>query len=160
METFWQILSTILVLVGFAGTFLPMLPGLPLVYGGFLLWGIAGHWQDYSLSTALVLGVVTVVVTMLDYWAGVVGAKKYGASAAGIWGAIIGGIFGMIFFSVVGLIAGPLVGAVAGELISGKSQRHAWRAGWGTFVGFLAGSFIRIVTGIIMTGLFFYYLIF
>lgn len=159
METLWLVFSIILVLAGFVGTFLPILPGLPLLYGGILLWGIAGHWQDYSLNTAIVLGVITVLVTTLDYWAGVVGAKKYGASGAGIWGAIIGGILGVIFFNVAGLIAGPLLGAVAGELLSGKSQRHAWRAGWGTFVGFLTGSFIRIVTGIIMTGLFFYYLI-
>ena len=160
METLWLTISILLVIIGFAGTFVPMIPGLPLIYGGFIIRGFSNQWQDFSVTTVIVLGVATLIVTSLDYWAGVAGAKKYGATKPGIWGAIVGGIVGMFMLNIIGLILGPFLGAVIGELLSGKSQRSAWKAGWGTFVGFLTGSLIRIITGVIMSGLFFYYLIF
>lgn len=160
MDTILLILAILLVLVGFAGTVLPMLPGIPLIFSGFLVRALATGWQDISEKTIIILAVVTLVVSGIDYWAGIAGAKKYGASRAGIWGAILGGLVGLVMFNIVGIILGPFIGAVLGELFSGKSKGEAWKAGWGTFVGFLAGSFIRIVTGVVMTILFFYYLFF
>lgn len=159
LENLWLALSIILVLAGFVGNIAPMLPGIPLMFGGFLLWGLASGWRDYGVNTVVILGIVTVAVFLLDYYAGAAGAKKYGASKAGVWGSIIGGIVGVFIFNIVGLILGPLVGAVLGELFSGKTHRDAWRAGWGAFVGLLAGGLIKIITAVIMLGLFFWYLI-
>jgi uncharacterized protein YqgC (DUF456 family) len=159
MENVWLVLSIILVLAGFIGNIVPMLPGIPLMFGGFLLWGLASGWRDFSINTVIILGIVTIVVFFLDYYAGAAGAKKYGASKAGVWGSIIGGILGVLIFNIVGLILGPLVGAVLGELFAGKARKDAWRAGWGAFVGLLAGGLIKIITAVIMLGLFFYYLI-
>lgn len=159
MENFWLVLSIILVLLGFVGSIVPMLPGIPLMFGGFLLWGLASGWRNFSVNTVIVLGCVTIAVFLLDYYAGAAGAKKYGASKAGIWGSIIGGILGVLIFNIVGLILGPLVGAVLGELFAGKTRKEAWRAGWGAFVGLLAGGLIKIITAVMMLGLFFYYLI-
>lgn len=153
------ILSIAVVLIGLAGTLLPWLPGIPLIFVGYVVWGFASGWRDYGVNIIVILGVVTVVVLLLDYVAGVIGAKKYGASRWGTWGAIIGGIIGLIFFNILGLILGPLAGAVAGELFSGRTQRDAWRAGWGAFVGIMAGGLIRITVAVIMAVLFFYYLI-
>jgi uncharacterized protein YqgC (DUF456 family) len=160
MENLWLVLSIILVLLGFIGNIVPMLPGIPLMFGGFLLWGLASGWRDFSVNTVIVLGFVTIAVFLLDYYAGAAGAKKYGASKAGIWGSIIGGILGVLIFNIVGLILGPLVGAVLGELFSGKTRNDAWRAGWGAFVGLLAGGLIKIITAVMILGLFFWYLIF
>lgn len=159
METFWLVLSIILVLVGFIGNIVPLLPGVPLMFGGFLLWGLASGWKDYGVNTVIILGVVTLAVFLLDYYAGAIGAKKYGASKVGVWGSIVGGILGVFIFNIVGLILGPLVGAVLGELFSGKTRQEAWRAGWGAFVGLLAGGLFKMIAAVIMLGLFFWYLI-
>lgn len=159
METFWLIVSISLIIIGLAGTVIPMLPGIPLIFAGFLVWGIASAWRDFSVQVLIILGVVTLVVTFLDYYAGGVGARKYGSSKSGIWGAIIGGIIGVLVFNIPGLVIGPFVGAVSGELLAGKSQKEAWRAGWGAFVGVVAGNLLKVITALVMSGLFFYYLI-
>ncbi len=152
-------LSILLVIAGLIGSIFPILPGIPLIFAGFLIHGLGSHWQDYRPTTVVIVGAVTVAVALLDFYAGAAGAKKYGASRWGVWGSIIGALVGILFFNIPGLILGPLLGAVGGELLSGKQQREAWLAGWGAFLGFLTGSFIRVVTAVILSGLFFYYLI-
>ncbi len=159
METVGLIISILLLIIGLIGTIVPMLPGIILIYAGFFVWGLSTGWRDYGLETMIILGAVTIIVLFLDYYAGAVGAKKYGASQAGFWGAIIGGIVGFILLNLPGIILGPFLGAVAGEMWAGKTQREAWRAGWGTFVGIVAGNLLRIIVAVMMAGVFLYYLI-
>ncbi|MFQ5583434.1 MAG: DUF456 domain-containing protein [Calditrichia bacterium] len=160
MEYFWLVISILVILVGLVGTIIPMIPGIPLIYGGYLVWGLASGWTDYGATTMIVLGVITLLSIVVDYYAGAAGAKKYGASTAGVIGAILGAIFGVIIFNIPGLVLGPFLGAVAGEMLVGKKQKDAWRAGWGAFLGFLAGSLFKITAGIMMFFLFVYFLIF
>jgi uncharacterized protein len=154
------VLSLLIMIVGLAGTLLPVVPGIPLIYFGYVIYGLASHWTDYGQNAMIFWGIVTILMVALDYYAGALGAKKYGASAAGIWGSIIGGILGVVFLSFIGLLIGPFLGAVAGELLAGKSRSEAWRSGWGAFVGFLAGSLVKIVVGISMIGTFLWWVIF
>ncbi len=160
METFWLILSICLVVVGVWGTIIPVLPGIALIFSGYWVWGIASGWKDYSTTTVVMMGLITLISYVLDYYAGALGAKKYGASKGGVWGSIIGAVLGFIFLSLPGLVLGPFVGAIVGELMVGRSHTDALRAGWGAFIGFLAGSLMRIIIGVVMSLLFFYYLIF
>ena len=83
------------------------------------------------------------MLLLVDFVAGAAGTKKYGGGVWGIGGAIIGAIAGLLLFPPFGLILGPLVGAILGELIGGKSSEDAVRAGWGSFVGFLAGTLVK-----------------
>jgi uncharacterized protein len=160
LEVFLLIVSILVILVGLIGTALPMLPGIPLIYLGYVIWGLASGWRDYGATTMIILGVVTVASVLLDYYAGAAGAKKFGASTSGVIGAFLGAIFGIIFFNIPGLILGPFAGAVIGEMISGKKQSDVWRAGWGAFLGFLAGSLFKIIMGTILAIMFFYLIIF
>jgi len=159
-QTIALIFTLILMLVGLIGTLAPMVPGIPLIYGGFILYGLVSGWKAYGADAMIFWGIVTAFMVFLDYYAGALGAKKYGASMAGIWGSIIGGILGVIFLGFVGIILGPLLGAVIGELLFGKSQRDAWKSGWGTLIGFLAGSLFKLIVGFIMMGTFLWWLIF
>jgi hypothetical protein len=59
-----------------------------------------------------------------------------------------------------GLILGPFVGAAAGELLRGRSCREALRSGWGTFIGFLVGSVVKIAVGVVMIGTFIWWMLF
>ncbi len=159
MEALWLSIAILLVMIGVIGTFIPVLPGIGLIFIGFLVWGIGSGWSDYGIETVVVLGLITVIFIALDFYAGAIGAKKFGATKPGIVGAIVGAIIGIIFFNIFGLILGTFGGAVAGELLSGKSQKDALRAGWGTFIGFLAGSILKITAAVVMAGLFFYYVV-
>jgi len=159
MKIVWLVTSLIVLGVGLIGTIVPLLPGVALIFCAYLIWGLASHWTDYGLTTLTVVGVLTLFTYFMDYYAGAIGARKFGASAAGTWGAVVGAILGFILLNLPGLIVGPFLGAVLGELFVGRSQSDAWKAGWGAFVGFLAGSLFRILIGIILTLMFLYFLI-
>ena len=156
MDITLAILGLILVLIGFAGSILPVIPGPPISWAGFLLL----RWTDYinrgaeGYENALwILLFIVVVVTILDYVVPILGTKKYGGSKRGVWGATLGVVVGL-FFGPPGIIIGPFLGAYIGEISSGKKDREALRAAWGSFVGFLMGVGMKLMTcGVI---LFFY----
>jgi uncharacterized protein len=156
------LLITITLLVmfaGLAGTFLPFLPGIPLIYACIVVYGLITGWTVYGAGAVIGWGIATLVMVFLDFYAGSIGAKKYGASRAGIWGSILGSIAGTIIAGLPGLIIGPFIGAVGGELISGRSGIEALRSGWGTFVGFIGGSIVKIAVGISMIGSFLWWVL-
>lgn len=135
-------LSAICMLAGLAGCILPMLPGPPLAWLGMLLLHFTDR-VDFSV-TELVVSVLVVIATLvLDYFTPMIGAKKFGGGKYGNRGCVIGTIVGM-FFLPLGLILGPFLGAVIGELIAGKPFRAALKAGFGSFVGFLFGTLIKL----------------
>jgi len=160
LEIFWLILSIIIILIGILGTIVPLLPGIPLIYASYCIWGLASGWKDYGLTTMIVLGFITLISVLLDYYSGAIGAKKYGATSAGVLGSIIGAIVGAFILSIPGLILGPFLGAVLGEILVGKKHAEAWRAGWGAFLGFLGGTLFKISASIMMFFLFLYFIIF
>jgi uncharacterized protein len=153
MDIALYLLSAVLVLIGLAGTILPALPGIPLIFAG--LWLAAGldryqHVGAWWLSIIAVLGAIGFVV---DFVATALGAKRVGASRLAIWGAAIGTLVG-IFFGILGLVLGPFVGAVAGELLSGTSVLRSTHVGIGTWLGLLFGTIVKLVISLVMVGLF------
>ncbi len=144
----------VLMLVGLAGSVIPVIPGIPLIYLGYIIFGLASGWKFFGVGFMVFWGIVTLLMMSLDYYAGVIGAKRFGASTAGLWGSVFGGLLGIIFLGFIGIIVGPFLGAVFGELLSGKTSRSALRSGWGTFLGFLGGSLFKIIVGMVMIGVF------
>lgn len=129
-------------LVGLAGCILPMLPGPPLAWLGMLLLHFTDR-VDFSVTELVVSALVVIATLVLDYFTPMIGAKKFGGGKYGNRGCVIGTIVGM-FFLPLGLILGPFLGAVIGELIAGKPFRAALKAGFGSFVGFLFGTLIKL----------------
>lgn len=151
MEATLIILGLVLVLVGLFGSFLPLLPGPPLSYGGLLLFHYSAP-QNRISAWALVLFAILIVITLiLDYIVPAWGAKKFGGTKWGAWGSTIGAIIGL-FFGPIGVIIGPFLGALVGELMNGRNSNQALLAAWGSFVGFLLGSGIKLfICSIILT---------
>ena len=139
-------LGALLLLAGFVGCVLPVLPGPPLSFVAILLIFGAQGWQaeTFGVTTVIVLGGAAVLVTILDFVTPLWGAKKYGASRMGIVGSIAGMIAGAIFFPPSGLILVAFVGALAGELIEGKQGSEATRAAWGVFIGTVIGILLKL----------------
>ena len=143
MDIFLLIIAALLILVGIIGCIVPGLPGVPLAYAG--LWiAQATERIDFSWQMLLVWGIITIVVSILDYVVPAWGTKQYGGTKYGVWGSTIG-VFAGMFIGALGVIIGPLVGAVLGELIGGKEVAEALRAGWGSFIGLLFGTILKLV---------------
>lgn len=157
-NTLYYLLAVVLVVVGIAGTVLPALPGLPLVFAGMLLAAWAGDFQQVGVPMLVVLGVLTLFSLAVDFWATALGAKRVGASRLAIVGAMVGTLAGL-FFGPLGLLLGPFAGAVGGELMSRRSLGkrdlgQATRIGIGTWFGILFGTVLKLALAFTMLGLF------
>jgi uncharacterized protein YqgC (DUF456 family) len=149
----FQVVAALLVIVGIAGTVLPVLPGVAFVFGGLLLAAWADGFQRVGAITVAILGILTALAIAADFMASAFGAKRMGASPRAVAGATVGAIVG-IFFGLPGLVLGPFVGAVAGELSANRELRHAGRAGLGTWIGLLLGSIAKLALAFLMVGVF------
>jgi hypothetical protein len=136
-------------IVGIIGCLAPVLPGPPLSYIGIILLHLTRFGQ-FSKTVLIVLGIVTIVVTVLDYIVPIWGTRKFGGSKYGARGATVGLIVGF-FLGPAGIIIGPLLGAIVGELIFKDDLKYAFKAGFGSLLGFLTGVGLKLAASLIMT---------
>ena len=142
-----------LILLGLAGTVLPALPGAPLVFGGLLLAAWIDGFQKVGYFALAVLGALTAASMLVDFIAGIYGAKRVGASRLALVGAALGTLFGL-FLGIPGLIFGPFVGALIGELIARGDAFSAGRVAFGTWLGLLIAVVVKLALVFAMIGLF------
>ena len=160
MDIALLVIAFILMLIGIIGCIVPGLPGTPIAYAGLWIAQLTDR-IDFSWQFLLIWGIVTIVISVLDYIVPAWGTKKFGGTKWGVWGSTIG-VFVGLFFGAVGVILGPLVGAILFELIAtalngpitDKALAAAFRAGWGSFVGILFGTVIKLIAcGLMLTSL-------
>ena len=154
MNTVLIILAVILALAGIAGAFVPGLPGPPLGWAALMPLHLSTA-ADYSVALLAGFAAAAIIITVLDYVVPSMSTKRYGGSKAGVWGCNIGIVVSLIGLpfgpqGLLGIIFWPFVGALVGELIGGKAAHDAFRAAWGAFVGFLTGTGLKLVYGIIV----------
>lgn len=147
-------LGVILIISGILGCVVPIIPGPPLSYIGLLLLHFTERYQ-FSSKFLIIWAALTVVIYALDFIIPAWGTKKFGGSKRGVWGSIIGLLIGMFLFPPIGIILGPFIGAVVGELSTGKESREAFRSGFGSFMGFLVGTLLKLIISGMMTWYFF-----
>jgi uncharacterized protein YqgC (DUF456 family) len=147
----------VLLVVGLAGSLLPILPGSPLILAAALIHALVTDFSPIGAGRLLVLAGLAVLAFVLDYVAGAVGVKKFGGSAWAVVGALLGAVIGL-FFGPPGLLIGPVVGAVAGELVKSGEVEHSLKAGFGAVVGLVCGLLARFALAFTMVGLFVWWL--
>ena len=152
----WPILVAILlVVIGIAGTILPMLPGVPLVYAGLLLAALHDSFDKVSILTMVIIGLIALLAWAVDFVASIITAKKVGASKYALWGAGLGALLG-ILGGIPGLIIGPAIGAIIGELITHKDASKATTVGIAAGLGFVLALAVKIVLALTMLAVFAY----
>ena len=149
MDIILLILGIIFLLVGVVGCILPVLPGPPLSYVGILFLHFT-KFADYTTTFLVFFAVLAVVVTLLDYFVPIWGTKRFGGSKYGSWGATIGVVLGLFVFPPFGIILLPFVGAVIGESLKGSDFPASLRSGAGSFLGFLLGTGLKLITSLVM----------
>lgn len=143
MDIFLAVVAALCLLAGLAGCILPVLPGVPLAYIGLLLLQLTDRVQ-FSTAFLLIWAGVTVLVQVLDYVVPAWGTRRFGGSKLGVWGSTVGLLVGM-FFGPWGIVLGPFLGALLFELFDGKALKAAVKAGFGSFVGLLGGTILKLI---------------
>jgi uncharacterized protein YqgC (DUF456 family) len=154
-DTLLVVAGALCMIAGIIGCFLPVLPGPPLGYTALLLLHFTSR-HDLSPRFLIIFGILTVIVSLLDYFIPAYSVRKFNASKYGIWGSVIGLVLGIFIFPSFGIILGPVIGALTGELMAGKKTEHAVKAAFGAFIGFVTGTGLKLVLCLVMT---YYYLV-
>ncbi|WP_430908169.1 DUF456 domain-containing protein [Maribacter sp. 2-571] len=153
MDIALLLIGLLFTIVGLIGSFLPVLPGPPLSWVGLLLLyltdAVPDDWWFLGITAAVAL-----IVFALDYVIPAIGTKKFGGTRAGVIGTTIGLIVGLLAPIPGGIIVGPFLGALIGELSNKADNKTALKAAFGSFLGFLTGTFMKFVVAIIFMGLF------
>ena len=151
LEGITIVIGSILILLGLAGSILPILPGPPLSFVGLFLLALLKHFSPpLTLTLVIILAIVTILVIVMDYIIPLLGAKRYGASKWGVWGSVLGMAIG-IFWSPFAMLVGAFIGAVVVEWLVGKKKGEALRAGWGVVMGALFATILRLgVSGVMI----------
>ncbi|MFY7906809.1 MAG: DUF456 domain-containing protein [Burkholderiaceae bacterium] len=152
MTLLWG-LSVVLIVLGLAGTVLPVLPGTLLVWAGIVLGAWIDDFTRVSVTTVVVISLLGLLAWGLDYAAGLLGAQKAGASKLALAGAAIGTVVGL-FMGLVGVLFMPLVGAAVGEYLARRDGTRAAHVGLATWVGIMVGLLAKVVLSFIMVGVF------
>lgn len=148
-------LAAILMLVGILGSFLPMLPGIPVSWAGLLLLHLTSVVPvNYTFLGITLL--VTIIIFALQYAIPALGTKYLGGSKQGMYGATIG-LFAGIFIPIpFAILIAPFLGAYIGEILNKADSRTALKAASGSFIGLLASTFMEFVVAAIFLLLFLY----
>lgn len=160
--TVWWVLVALAVLAGLAGTVLPVLPGAVLVFAGLFVGAWIDGFQTVGVAALVAIGVLAALAWATDIVAGLLGARKVGASRWALAGAAAGTVVGL-FMGLVGVLFMPFVGAVAGELYArradaatagGGTTRQALKVGTATWIGMLVGTAVKLALVCMMVGVF------
>jgi uncharacterized protein len=148
MDTLYLIIGIVLMLAGIAGCLLPLLPGPPLSYVALLILQLRSE-PPFTTNFLIIWAIVTTVVTLLDYYIPIYGTKKFGGTKYGVWGCAIGLLAGF-WLGPIGIIVGPFVGAFIGEMVGNNNSEKAFKAALGSFIGFVAGTLLKLVVCLVM----------
>lgn len=144
MDIFLLIIAALCIIIGFIGSILPVLPGPVISWVGLFLL----NFTDYaSISNTLLVitAIITLVVFIVDFILPSITTKKFGGSKAGERGALVGTFMG-VFIGPIGVIIGPFIGAFIGEyIVRPKEMKNILKVAFGSFVGFLLSTGIKLI---------------
>lgn len=148
----WALAVTSLIfVVGFFSTFLPILPGPVIIWAAIVLHKLWMGPLSISWSAVLAATGLTIITLVADLLCTVWGARRFGASWRGAGGAIFGGVLALFIPpQLLTLILFPFLGAIAAEFLGGAQPRAALRAGSGTVIGGMVALALKIALAITM----------
>ena len=153
MDILLIVTGIVFLIAGLAGSILPVLPGPPFSFLALVVLHFTER-HPFTCDFLVFWGIVTIFITVLDYWVPVYGTQKFGGTKRGAAGSAIGLVIGIMSMGPLGVIIGPFLGAYIGEITYGSGSRTALRSAIGSFLGFLAGTLMKLIFGGVMIVLF------
>jgi len=148
------VLSSAAVLIGvlgFPGNFIPVIAALIAV--------IAGNGESFTWNWFFIFLFIALSGEAVDQITGILGAKKYGSSRAGMLGAVIGSFTGAVIGTMILPLIGSLVGVFLGcflitfmfeYIFSRKSAAESRNAGIGAVLGKAAATAYKVIAGFVL----------
>jgi uncharacterized protein len=156
---FW--LALIAMLLGLAGTVLPALPGIALIWITALIYVIVDRFATLPVPAFVVMTVLAAIGLAADFFLTQAATRVTGASWQATIAGVVGGIAGMVigFFAAgigigVGGIVGALVGVIGVEYLHRKDLKAAMKAGGGWLAGCLASRAMQFLIALLMVVIF------
>lgn len=153
MSIFWWMIIIILFLLSFIGIVMPVIPGVPFIWAGFLIY----HYGIESLTGWnfwVTMIFLTIFILIVDYLVSSRWVKRWGGSKAGAWAAIGGLLIGPFIFGPIGVIIVPFLFVTVTEMLRGIPWSKAIKIGFASFIGLLGGSLLKIFLQLMMIVIF------
>jgi uncharacterized protein len=143
------VLVGLVMLVGLIGVFVPILPGLVLIWAATLLWAVNEdgtiRWLVLAIATLLLAGSF-----VLKYVIPARNVQKSGAPTTTLLVGLLGAIVGFFAIPVVGFIIGGVAGIMLAEFVRLRSLAPAGRSTMAAIVGIGIGVLIELFAGVAM----------
>ncbi|MEW9898153.1 DUF456 family protein [Chitinivorax sp. PXF-14] len=153
LELLWWGLAIAMIVVGFVGNLVPLLPGMPLMLAGMVLGAWVDHFSKVGIATLALLGFLVLLGQLADFVAGSLGAKRAGASGKAVWGATLGSLVGVLG-GLPGIVLGPFIGAAIGEYLAERDLLRAGKVGVAAWLGLVLGMAAKIALAFTILGVF------
>lgn len=158
-----SILLWMLIIICFALAFIalikPIIPGVPVLWVGFLIYHFGINRDDLSLWFWIIMAVFTAFIFIADFIANHYFLKKYGSTKTGERVGCLAVIVGSFIFPPFGLIIVPFISVFFTEKVQGKTTKEALKSSWATVISFISSSLAKAILQIIMVVVFFLYVI-
>ena len=153
MEVLLVLLTVALLAGGVIFAILPPIPGPLLTYASMFTVHYLSAETQFSTTAFVVGGIFTAIIIAADYVLPVAATKRFGGTKSGVIGGMIGTVAGLLLPIPFGIILGPLLGAIIGDLYGGNHIRSAFKSGFGSFLGFLVATSIKVFFCVILGGI-------
>jgi len=139
-----------LMIAGVAGTLLPVLPGLWLIWAAGAFFGLVGGFGTVGWVAMAILTTLAVAGTVASF---VVPQRRASAAEIAWWGqvlAIILSVAGFFLVPVVGAPLGFVLGIVIASILVTRSLRAAIPAAWFSLKSMILVSGLQLGAGLAM----------
>ena len=143
------VITSLLLGVGLAGTVIPAVPGIGLVFAGILFYAFVTGFAAISIPAVIIFGIVALIAWAADLAGSALGATAGGGKKFALIGAVVGAIIGLTT-GPVGLLVGSFLGGLAGALIDGQNTQQAIRVAALSVVGVIGAAIFQFIVALAM----------
>jgi|SRR3989338_755245 len=143
-HTVLVIVFALLLLPGFLLAFIPMFPAFWYLLGGAVIFGFFDGFVHLTAANLAVLAGIFALSVVVDWSAGLLGAKFGGATWKSLLYGMIGSVIGLFIFPPLGIFAGLFVGVLIGELLRKRHRTEAVKAATGALLGSVSGVVVNV----------------
>lgn len=155
------IIFSLLIIPGVFLVFIPFLPALTYMLIVALVFGVIDGFVHLSPVELAILGILTILSLIVDWGAGILGARYGGAHVKSIFWGIVGAVIGtFIFFPFGGLVGLFVAILLSGIYYEPDRTDRAVRSAAGALMGTALGMAVNAILAVLFFACFVLFIIF